>query len=125
MNGPTPRQLEVLECIAGYIREHRYPPTLRELADLIGTGHRGAHERLRALHRKGLVEIAEFLSRGIVITAAGWELVGGSPFPQPTGRGTHGLVKPVRCQSCRALTFAWHRAATCRLLLGHVLGVAS
>lgn len=54
MSAPTPRQIEVLAFIAS--REHR-PPTLREISAAFGfRSHHSAHEHLRLLKAKGLVD---------------------------------------------------------------------
>lgn len=54
----TPRQAEVLSCIRRHIEEFGWPPTYREICAKLGvTGTNGVSEHLRALKRKGFVEI--------------------------------------------------------------------
>lgn len=54
--GPTPRQLEVLRTMFAYQHLHGMPPTMRELADILGiSSTNGMNDHLRALQRRGLV----------------------------------------------------------------------
>jgi repressor LexA len=49
-----PRQQEVYDLLLFYIRQHGYPPTMKELAELIGVRSVNAvAEHLKALERKG------------------------------------------------------------------------
>lgn len=71
---PTERQKEVLNTIAGFSAKNGYPPTLRELADILGvTSTNGVHDILVALEKKGLIVITKRISRGLQITEAGKE----------------------------------------------------
>lgn len=64
----TPRQQEVFDLLVAFITKHGYPPTARELSDLIGAASpNAAAEHLRALRRKGFITIAPNMSRGISI----------------------------------------------------------
>lgn len=64
----TPRQQEVFDLLVAFIQKHGYPPTARELSDLIGAASpNAAAEHLRALCRKGVITIAPNMSRGISI----------------------------------------------------------
>ncbi|WP_407575323.1 LexA family protein [Raoultella terrigena] len=64
----TPRQQEVFDLLVVFIQKHGYPPTARELSDLIGAASpNAAAEHLRALRRKGVITIAPNMSRGISI----------------------------------------------------------
>jgi repressor LexA len=56
MKEATKRQEEVLEFIAGYIGDHAYPPTIREVADFFSISVKGAHDHLNALKKKGLLK---------------------------------------------------------------------
>ncbi len=56
MNEPTKRQQQVVDAIRGYQAQHGYPPTVRELAALIGVSSpNGVMCHLVPLRRKGLV----------------------------------------------------------------------
>jgi len=48
----TKRQKEVLSFIAGYIRKHSYPPTIRDVADHFDISVKGAYDHVTALKRK-------------------------------------------------------------------------
>ncbi|HFI5640643.1 LexA family protein [Raoultella planticola] len=64
----TPRQQEVFDLLVAFIKKHGYPPTARELSELIGAASpNAAAEHLRALCRKGVITIAPNMSRGISI----------------------------------------------------------
>lgn len=62
----TKRQSEVLECIKKYIRETGFPPTRADIAKELGfRSANAAEEHLKALARKGAIEIISGTSRGI------------------------------------------------------------
>lgn len=53
----TPKQLMVLQAIQWYIKEHHYPPTVREIADLVGLKSSSTvHGYLDRLRKAGLIE---------------------------------------------------------------------
>lgn len=61
-----PRQQEVFDLLLTFTDKHGYPPTNRELADLMGLSSANAvAEHIRALKRKGLVSVAPGIARGI------------------------------------------------------------
>ncbi|KAA0875832.1 transcriptional repressor LexA [Nitrincola tapanii] len=62
----TQRQERVLDCIRAHIEETGYPPTRAEIAKILGfRSANAAEEHLRALERKGAIEIMQHTSRGI------------------------------------------------------------
>jgi len=64
----TVRQQEVLDLIIDYIADHRFPPTIYELAGLMGCrSPNAANDHLRALQRKGAITITPGVSRGISV----------------------------------------------------------
>ena len=64
----TPRQAEVLELVRNAIVESGYPPTRMEIAEELGfRSPNAAEEHLRALERKGAIEMIPGASRGIRI----------------------------------------------------------
>lgn len=64
----TPRQQEVFDLLVAFIKKNGYPPTARELSELIGAASpNAAAEHLRALRRKRVITIAPNMSRGISI----------------------------------------------------------
>lgn len=64
----TARQEEILQLIRDYIEDTGYPPTRAEIADELGfRSANAAEEHLRALARKGAIEMVPGASRGIRI----------------------------------------------------------
>jgi repressor LexA len=74
----TPRQREILALIRRFIAESGYPPTRAEIAVELGfRSINAAEQHLRALARKGLIQINPGTSRGLrVIEAEGLPIVG-------------------------------------------------
>ncbi len=65
-NTLTARQAEILELIRGYIKEEGCPPTRAEIAATLGfRSANAAEDHLRALERKGYIEMIPGSSRGI------------------------------------------------------------
>lgn len=66
MQNLTPRQSQVLELIKRHIDDTGYPPTRADIAKELGfRSANAAEEHLRALARKGAIEIIPGTSRGI------------------------------------------------------------
>jgi len=66
MHNLTRRQSEILETIRRYQQETGYPPTRSEIAAEMGyRSANAAEEHLRALARKGVIEMIPGASRGI------------------------------------------------------------
>lgn len=64
----TFRQQEVFDLLVAYINQHGYPPTLSELADMLGVSSSNAVLlHLRALERKNFIKLCRRVSRGISI----------------------------------------------------------
>lgn len=62
----TQRQQQVLDFIKAHIDSTGYPPTRAEIAQELGfRSANAAEEHLKALHRKGAIEIIKHTSRGI------------------------------------------------------------
>jgi repressor LexA len=82
----TKRQQQVLELIRDHIDETGYPPTRADIARKLGfKSANAAEEHLKALARKGAIEIVPGASRGIKLPhSAGIPIVGrvaaGSPI---------------------------------------------
>ena len=77
----TPRQAEILNLIRRHIQDTGYPPTRADIAAELGfKSANAAEEHLKALARKGAIEMIPGTSRGIrlVLDAAdeGLPLVG-------------------------------------------------
>ena len=62
----TPRQQQILDLIKQHIENTGYPPTRAEIANELGfKSPNAAEEHLRALARKGVIEMISGTSRGI------------------------------------------------------------
>lgn len=77
MSDLTPRQEQVLQLIRKYADETGYPPTRAEIARILGfKSANAAEEHIKALARKGAIEIIPGASRGIKLP----ELQSGIPI---------------------------------------------
>ena len=77
----TARQLEVLNFIRKALEEHGLPPTRSEIAEALGfRSANAAEEHLRALARKGAIELRPGASRGIRLPALNRAQVLGLPI---------------------------------------------
>jgi repressor LexA len=66
MSKLTPRQSEILELIREFVANTGFPPTQAEIADQLGfRSANAAKDHLRALERKGAIELIPGSSRGI------------------------------------------------------------
>jgi repressor LexA len=66
MDDLTPRQAQILKLIADYTERSGFPPTRNEICRIMGfRSPNAAEEHLRALERKGAIEIIPGASRGI------------------------------------------------------------
>ncbi len=62
----TPRQQQVLELLRSFIEERGMPPTRAEIARALGfRSANAAEDHLRALERKGVIDLCRGTSRGI------------------------------------------------------------
>jgi repressor LexA len=100
----TPRQKQILEMIQDFISETGMPPTRAEIARQLGfKSANAAEEHLRALQRKGVLELLPGASRGIQLKDSlrdqmGLPLVGrvaaGSPILAQEHIETHYKIDP-------------------------------
>jgi repressor LexA len=67
----TQRQKEILSFIAGYINQHNYPPTIREIGDFFSISVKGAHDHVTALKRKGVIKQVDKRSRTMELVGEG------------------------------------------------------
>jgi repressor LexA len=101
----TPRQRQILELIQSFINEFGMPPTRAEIARELGfKSANAAEEHLRALQKKGVLELVPGASRGIQLKDSlreqmGLPLVGrvaaGSPILAEEHIETHYQVDPA------------------------------
>lgn len=97
----TPRQAEILELIRDTLEETGMPPTRAEIADAFGfSSPNAAEQHLRALARKGVIEMVPGASRGIRLKESvdGLPVVGrvaaGSPILAEQHIDAHYRVDP-------------------------------
>ena len=100
----TPRQKQILELIQDFIYETGMPPTRAEIASELGfKSANAAEEHLRALQRKGVLELVPGTSRGIQLKDSlrdqmGLPLVGrvaaGNPILAEENIETHYRIDP-------------------------------
>ncbi|MBB5156272.1 transcriptional repressor LexA [Saccharopolyspora phatthalungensis] len=85
------RQLRVLEAIREWMREHGYPPSVREIGDAVGlTSTSSVAYQLRVLERKGYLRRDPHRPRTVGV------LVGGEQdSSEPTGRAKPAYVPVV------------------------------
>ena len=68
----TPRQQEILELIQRHLAQTGFPPTRAEIANELGfRSPNAAEEHLKALARKGVIELTSGASRGIRLKLLG------------------------------------------------------
>jgi repressor LexA len=101
----TPRQTQILEMIQDFITESGMPPTRAEIARELGfRSANAAEEHLRALQKKGVLELVPGASRGIQLKDSlreqfGLPLVGrvaaGSPILAEEHIETHYRLDPA------------------------------
>lgn len=101
----TPRQKEILELIQSFIAEYGMPPTRADIARELGfKSANAAEEHLRALQKKGVLELVPGASRGIQLKDSlreqlGLPLVGrvaaGSPILAEEHIETHYQLDPA------------------------------
>ena len=101
----TPRQKEILELIQSFIDDFGMPPTRAEIARELGfKSANAAEEHLRALQKKGVLELIPGASRGIQLKDSlreqlGLPLIGrvaaGSPILAEEHIETHYRMDPA------------------------------
>jgi repressor LexA len=64
----TDPQRKTLKEICIFIGERGFPPTMKELADILGISHSSAHDQVSQLVRKGYMNREPKKARGLVIT---------------------------------------------------------
>ena len=60
----TGAQIELIEVIRAFVKEHGYAPTVREIAELMDIGHGTAQRLLQGLADSGKIEKRERVARG-------------------------------------------------------------
>jgi len=97
----TPRQAEILKFIRDTLQETGMPPTRAEISLALGfASHNAAEEHLRALERKGAIEMIDGTARGIRLKEQlGLPLIGrvaaGSPILAEAHVQGHYQIDPL------------------------------
>lgn len=108
MKALTTRQQEVFDLIRDHIGQTGMPPTRAEIAQRLGfRSPNAAEEHLKALARKGVIEIVSGASRGIrllVEEESGIPLVGRVAAGEPRWRSStsKGTIRLTQACSSRA-----------------------
>lgn len=68
MKDLTKRQREILDFLKTFVRDHKYPPTIREIASAFGISPKGAYDHVKALEKKRVIRCDLNRSRAIEIT---------------------------------------------------------
>ena len=63
----TNRQREILDFIKDFIKNHKYPPTIREIAGNFAISVKGAYDHVKALEKKEQIKCDLGRSRAIEI----------------------------------------------------------
>ena len=81
MDKLTTRQQQVLDHIRKYLHDFGFPPTIAELAHALGIRSANAiRDHLRALERKGAIELTAGASRGIRLQPKADDITNGLPL---------------------------------------------
>lgn len=67
MKAITKRQSEVLDYIKAFIRDHKFPPTIREISERFSISVRGAYDHVKALEKKRFLRLDSNRSRTIEV----------------------------------------------------------
>ena len=100
MNALTSRQEQILNLIRSHITRFGCPPTRVEIKDALGfSSANAAEEHLKALARKGAIELVPDVARGIRLKQAGLPVVGrvaaGSPILAEEQIEAHYQIDPA------------------------------
>lgn len=92
----TNRQLEILELIRRHIAQTGFPPTRAEIAKALGfRSPNAAEEHLKAMARKGVLEIVSGASRGIRINDSALPQHATSTYEARESAPSHWLSLPL------------------------------
>jgi repressor LexA len=92
----TQRQRDVLDFITEYIRNHTYPPTIREIGEHFTISVKGAYDHVEALRKKSFLRLGDKRSRTIeVIKANDDPAVANAPVVAIPLLGTVAAGRPI------------------------------
>ncbi|MFK3941682.1 transcriptional repressor LexA [Pseudomonas monteilii] len=108
----TPRQAEILAFIKRCLEDNGFPPTRAEIAQELGfKSPNAAEEHLKALARKGAIEMTPGASRGIRIPSADTKEEPGLPVVGRVAAGAPILAQQHIEQSCNINPAFFHPRA--------------
>ncbi len=70
MKAITDRQSQILRFIRGFISQHHFPPTMREISEHFSFSVKGAYDHVKALEKKGYLKLDQNRSRTIELVSA-------------------------------------------------------
>ncbi|MDR0589420.1 MAG: transcriptional repressor LexA [Spirochaetaceae bacterium] len=105
----TQRQQEVLGFITKYIKNHTYPPTIREIADHFSISVKAAHDHVSAMKKKGCLRNGDNRSRTIELTHRDEDDALGSVMEIPF-LGTVAAGQPILAEEHREGAVIMHRS---------------
>ena len=90
----TARQREVLAQIQAHLDQTGFPPTRAEIASALGfRSVNAAEDHLKALARKGMIELCAGTSRGIRLLPAAEDSLEGTLPPAASGTAGHATAR--------------------------------
>jgi repressor LexA len=90
------RKRRILEFVAATLREHGYPPSVREIAEAVGLASTSAvHHHLQALEREGYLERSASQSRALRLTPTAAIMLGLSSELVPQSVAAEAHVLPI------------------------------
>ena len=107
----TRRQYEVLKLVVDYLREHGYPPTVREIGRALRiTSASTVYDHLSRLEKKGFIRLRARRPRGIDVVLC-------EAIPVPAGQDASGLPGSGECFLVRT----WEGPPADRIVVRRVL----
>ena len=90
------RKRRILEFVAATLREHGYPPSVREIAEAVGLASTSAvHHHLRALEHEGYLERGASQSRALRLTPTAAIMLGLASELVPQSIAAEAHVLPI------------------------------
>jgi repressor LexA len=90
------RKRRILEFVAATLREHGYPPSVREIAEAVGLASTSAvHHHLRVLEREGYLERGASQSRALRLTPTAAIMLGLASELVPQSIAAEAHVLPI------------------------------
>jgi repressor LexA len=112
VEGLTPRQAQILALIREHLLIHGRPPTRAEIAEVLGfRSANAAEEHLRALARKGAIDLVPGASRGIQLRGSAQAPQAGLPIVGRVAAGSPILAEEHIEDHCPVPSALFHPEA--------------